>query len=162
MFDPSWDTPCKSCSFVADQMPKHTGHLNSRDTQLVLISRAPHEKLAPFQKRMGWDHVQWFSSNGSNFNYDFHVSMDQNVKPIEYNYRPIAELEQKGETYYGNGEQQGFSVFLKDDSDIYHSYSCYARGTDRWCTKYSLLDMTPLGRQDVVPHVPLFKYHDEY
>lgn len=162
MFDPSWDTPCKSCSFAVDQMPRHIEHLNSRDTHLVLVSRAPHEKLAAFQKRMGWDHVQWFSSHRSNFNYDFHASMDQDIAPIEYNYRTMAELEKKGESYYGEGEQQGFSIFLKDGAEIYHSYSCYARGSDRLYTTYNLLDMTPLGRQDVVPHVPSFKYHDEY
>lgn len=162
MFNPSWDTACSSCSFVIDQMPRHVEHLNARNTHLVLVSRAPYEKLAAFQKRMGWDHVQWYSSNGSNFNYDFHVSMDENIKPVEYNYRSKTELDEMGQSYYGKGEQQGFTVFLKDGDQICHSYSCYARGSDRLYTTYNLLDMTPLGRQDVHPHKPVFKYHDEY
>lgn len=162
MFDPSWDAACSSCSFVVDSLPRHYGHLQSRDTNLVLISRAPAEKVAAHQKRMGWDHVKWYSSNESDFNYDFHVSFDESKVPSEYNFRSKAELEEKGMGYYVAGENQGFSVFLREDDHIYHSYSCYARGSERLHNTYTMLDMTPLGRQDVVPHKPVFKYHDEY
>lgn len=163
MYDPSWETPCKSCSFLIDQMPEHLEHLNSRDTTLVLVSRAPSEKLVEFKKRMGW-YVDWFSSYGSDFNYDFHVTMDQSVKPVEFNYQTKAELEAKGLGFAASGEQPGLSIFLKEGDEIYHSYSSYGRGLDRLLVTYGLLDLTPLGRQDKKAGGEGlgFKYHDEY
>ncbi|MGH9789626.1 MAG: DUF899 domain-containing protein, partial [Candidatus Acidiferrales bacterium] len=102
MFDPSWDEGCPSCSFLVDNIG-HLAHLHARNTSLVLVSRAPLAKIEPFKKRMGWT-VPWYSSFGSDFNYDFHVTMDEAVAPVEYNYREKAELVQKGETYFTQGE----------------------------------------------------------
>lgn len=163
MYDPSWETPCKSCSFLIDQLPEHLEHLQARNTTLVMVSRAPYEKIAAFQKRMGWK-IDWYSSYGSNFNYDFQVTMDENVKPVEYNFRTKEEWEAKGQTHHLKGEQPGFSIFLKQGDEIFRSYSCYGRGPDRLLTTYGLLDMTPLGRQDAqaVGEGLGFKYHDEY
>ena len=39
----------------------------------------------------GWT-IPWYSSFGGDFNYDFHVTLDQDVAPVEYNYRSLAEL----------------------------------------------------------------------
>ena len=139
MYDPTWDTPCKSCSFLVDQMPKHLEHLNSRATTLVMVSRAPFEKLTAFKKRMGWD-IDWFSSYDSDFNYDFHVTLDEKVKPVEYNYSKQADLEAKGWNFAGAKELPGFSIFLKEGDDVFHSYSCYGRGPDHLLTTYGLLD----------------------
>ena len=75
MFDPSWDEGCPSCSFIVDNIG-HLSHLHARDTSLVLVSRAPFEKLADYRQRMGWT-VPWYSSDGSDFNYDFHVTIDK-------------------------------------------------------------------------------------
>ena len=41
---------------------------------------------------MGWD-FRWVSSFGSSFNFDFHVTIDPAVAPVEYNYRDQAQLE---------------------------------------------------------------------
>ena len=67
---------------------------------------------------------------GSDFNYDFHVTLDEAVAPVEYNYRSKAELIQKGEAYFTQGEAHGLSVFLPDGDSMFHTYSTYARGTD--------------------------------
>jgi predicted dithiol-disulfide oxidoreductase (DUF899 family) len=72
MFDPTWDEGCRSCSFVVDNIGA-PAHLHARDTSLVLVSRAPLGKIEPFRKRMGWT-LPWYSSFGSDFNYDFHVT----------------------------------------------------------------------------------------
>lgn len=163
MFDPSWETPCKSCSFLVDQMPRHLEHLQNRNTTLAFVSRAPIEQIKPFQTRMGWTHLDWYSSSPSDFNYDFHVSLDEAKVPVEYNFASKAELEIKGEDHATSGEQPGFSVFLKENGEILYSYSCYARGPDHLLTTYGLLDLTPLGRQDGEGKEGLgFKYHDEY
>ena len=74
MFDPSWDEGCPMCSFLADNIG-HLAHLHARDTSLVLVSRAPLAKIEPFKTRMNWS-IPWFSSYGSDFNYDFHATTD--------------------------------------------------------------------------------------
>jgi predicted dithiol-disulfide oxidoreductase (DUF899 family) len=90
MFDPDWDEGCPSCSFLADNIG-HLAHLHARDTTLAMVSRAPLARIEAFRQRMGWA-VPWYSSFGSDFNYDFHVTLDQAVAPVEYNYRDVAAL----------------------------------------------------------------------
>src|SRR5271155_3747198 len=45
-----WAEGCPGCSHVADSLP-HLAHLRARDTSLVLVSRAPLAKIAPFKAR---------------------------------------------------------------------------------------------------------------
>ncbi|MGH8728982.1 MAG: DUF899 domain-containing protein [Burkholderiales bacterium] len=169
MFDPGWDEGCPSCSFVADNIG-HLAHLHARDTSLALVSRAPLAKIEPFKKRMGWT-VPWYSSFGSDFNHDFHVTTDEAVAPVEYNYRDKATLEQLGHTYHVKGEQPGASVFLRDGDRIYHTYSTYGRGLDLLVGTYNYLDLTPLGRQEDWeqppgrsdgPFMAWLRHHDRY
>jgi predicted dithiol-disulfide oxidoreductase (DUF899 family) len=60
----------------AAQAPGHLAHLQARDTSLVLVSRAPLDRIEAFKARMGWT-IPWYSSFGSDFNYDFHVTSDE-------------------------------------------------------------------------------------
>jgi predicted dithiol-disulfide oxidoreductase (DUF899 family) len=144
MFDPSWEEGCPSCSFLVDNIG-HLAHLHARDTTLVLVSKAPLETIEPYRQRMGWT-VPWYSSYRSDFNYDFHVTLDENVAPVEYNYRPLAEL---GPTWQGwSGEMHGISAFLRRDDHVFHTYSGYARGTDLVVGTYNWLDLTARGRQE--------------
>jgi predicted dithiol-disulfide oxidoreductase (DUF899 family) len=152
MFDPGLAEGCPHCSFLVDNIG-HLAHLHARDTSLVLVSRAPLAKIEPFKKRMGWM-FPWYSSFGSDFNYDFHVTVDESVAPIEYNYQDKAILEQKGETYHLSGEQHGVSIFLRDGNRVYHTYSTYGRGTDLFVGTYNYLDLTPLGRQETWEQPP--------
>jgi predicted dithiol-disulfide oxidoreductase (DUF899 family) len=144
MFDPAWDAGCEGCSIVVDNIG-HLAHLHARDTSLVLVSRAPLPKLLAYQKRMGWT-VRWCSSYGSEFNYDFHVTGDESVAPVEYNYRDQAELLAMGDD--GTGEGHGLSAFLRGEADVFHTYSTYARGTDLLNSTFNYLDLTALGRQE--------------
>ncbi len=121
--------------------------LPARDTTFVLISRAPLAKLAAYKARKGWSHP-WYSSFGSDFNYDFHVTLDENVAPVEYNYRNKAELEARGGPNSTKGEGHGLSVFFRLDEGFFHTYSVYARGVEGITDAYSLLDTTPYGRQE--------------
>ncbi len=166
-----YDEGCSGCSFIVDNIG-HLSHLHARDTSLVLVSRAPLSKIEPFKVRMGW-RLPWYSSHGSDFNYDFHVTTDESVAPIEYNYQDRATLLRKGETYHLSGEQPGVSVFLRDDDNrIYHTYSAYARGMDILDGTYNWLDLTPFGRQeeweDSPPDWPQnpthgwLRHHDKY
>src|SRR5215813_8866806 len=94
MFDPSWDEGCPSCSFLVDNIG-HLSHLYARKTSLAMVSRAPLTKIEPFQRRMGWT-FPWYSSFGTDFNYDFHVTHDERLTPIEYNFRTAQELVEMG------------------------------------------------------------------
>lgn len=151
------DEGCPSCSFVADNIG-HPAHLHACDTTLALVSRAPYDSIERFQKRMGWS-TPWYSSHGSTFNYDFHVSNDEDVAPVEYNYMDRATLEAKGMHYATSADAQGLSVFLREGDDILHTYSTYGRGPEALIGTYHYLDFTPLGRQRYVNEFP---HHDKY
>jgi predicted dithiol-disulfide oxidoreductase (DUF899 family) len=159
MFDPSWNQGCRHCSFITDSIA-HPAHLHSRDTTVALVSRAPRDKIVPFQQRMGWT-LPWYSSYGSSFNYDFHVTLDEAVAPVEYDFRSKETLERDGETFYTKGEQGGVSVFLRDGEDVLHTYSAYGDKVDPLNNTLNYLDLTPLGRQDA-PGRPWLRHHDRY
>lgn len=122
-----------------------------------MVSRAPLPQILEFKKRMGWDFA-WYSSYESDFNYDFGVTLDKDVRfPVQYNFEEVKETRK--------GDMPGLSVFYREGGEtIYHSYSSYARGLDRLLGTYALLDMTPLGRQDEGENAsPVdWKFHDEY
>src|ERR1700692_717643 len=86
MLGPGWEEGCKSCSFLADHFDGANWHLPQRNVTFVVISRAPLREIEAFQKRMGW-RFKWVSSNGNDFNFDYHVSFTK-------------EEEAKGEVYY--------------------------------------------------------------
>jgi predicted dithiol-disulfide oxidoreductase (DUF899 family) len=159
---------CEGCSFLVDNIG-HLAHLHARDTTLVLVSRAPLAEIESFRKRMGWT-IPWYSSFGSDFNYDYHATTDEAVAPVEYNYRDKATLEKLGHNYHIKGEQPGISVFLHDGDRVFHTYSTYGRGMDMVLTTYHYLDLTPFGRGegwDGMPdldHTGMFwtKHHDKY
>jgi len=144
MFAPDAEAGCPGCSWVTDAI-SHPAHLNARDTSLVLISRAPLEKLIAYKKRMGWD-LPWVSSCGSEFNYDFGATTDE-------------------------GENHMASVFLRDGHDIYRTYYTDNRGVEHLGSHWTWLDLTPFGRQEPWEDVPegwpkgeMFwdRRHDEY
>jgi predicted dithiol-disulfide oxidoreductase (DUF899 family) len=167
MFDPDWDEGCESCSFLADGIG-HLAHLHARDTALAMVSRAPLPKLEAFRQRMGWT-VPWYSSFGGDFNYDFHVTLDPAVAPVQHNYRDLDEL---GPDWQGwTGEMHGLSVFLRRGDRVFRTYSSYARGTDMVNSTYQWLDLTARGRQEDWEHPPgrsdgplmsWLRHHDRY
>jgi predicted dithiol-disulfide oxidoreductase (DUF899 family) len=132
--------------------------LVNHDVMLVAISRAPYPKIAAFHKRMGWP-FKWVSSNGNDFNFDYHVSFTEADKAkgkVFYNFE---------EQPYMSDELPGFSVFTKDESgQIFHTYSVFARGTEDVGTVYGFLDITPQGRNEP-PGTNLshwVRHHDKY
>jgi predicted dithiol-disulfide oxidoreductase (DUF899 family) len=152
MFDPGWESGCKSCTAGADELCDGLfEHLRARETNLVVIARAPFEKLERYRAGRGWS-FPLYSSFGSDFNYDYHVTLDSSVAPVEYNYRDRTGHEAAGTGYYLEGdepmEQPGESCFLRDGDTIYHTYSAYARGGEMTGGSYYYLDLTALGRQE--------------
>lgn len=121
MFALEWDEGCDGCSWVVDAM-SHPSHLHARDTSLVLVSRAPLEKLERYKVRMGWD-LPWYSSFGSDFNFDFGVTTSE-------------------------GERHGASVLLREGDNVYRTYFTGARGVEYLGSHWTYLDLTPFGRQE--------------
>ena len=146
MFAPEWEKGCMGCTGFVNSLGNLL-LLNERDTTFALVSRAPLSKLETYKQLKGWT-IPWYSSFGSDFNYDFHVTLDENIAPIEYNYRDKAELERLNGPNVMQGESHGLSVFFCLDDDVFHTYSTYARGVESLTDAYSLLDMTPYGRQE--------------
>jgi predicted dithiol-disulfide oxidoreductase (DUF899 family) len=141
MFAPGWDAACPGCTASVDELSDGVlTHLSSRDTAFVLVSRAPLAKLQAYAASRGWT-VPWYSVAGSDFNYDFGVTVD--AEHPEYNYRPEPDVAKDGPA-----ELPGVSCFLRDGGDIFHTYSTYARGSDQLGSTYTLLDLTALGRQE--------------
>jgi len=158
MFGPGWEEGCKSCSFLADHFDGSVVHLAHRDVTLIVVSRAPIQQIEAFKKRMGWCFT-WVSSNGNDFNFDYHVSFtrDEMAKgAVYYNYH-------MGE--FPSDEAPGLSVFSRDaNGDIFHTYSSYARGLDVLVGAYNYLDLVPKGRDEdgLAFTMAWVRHHDRY
>jgi predicted dithiol-disulfide oxidoreductase (DUF899 family) len=149
MFEPEWEDGCPSCSAGADEVADGLlDHLHIRDTTLAYVSRAPIAKIEAYKAKKGWT-FPWYSSFGSDFNYDFHVTIDESVAPAEYNFRSLDEWAAKDPSWAGwSGEQPGLSCFLRVDDEVFHTYSQYGRGAESTGGSYYFLDLTALGRQE--------------
>lgn len=150
MFDPAWDEGCASCTAAVDEVSDGLlTHLAARQTAFAVVSRAPYPKLARYRQARGW-RVPWYSSDGSSFNYDFHVNLDAAVAPVLFNYRDADQLRVAGLGWVTEqpGEQPGYSCFLREGEDVFHTYSTFARGCEQLGGSYAFLDMTALGRQE--------------
>jgi predicted dithiol-disulfide oxidoreductase (DUF899 family) len=143
---------------MADHADGMTVHLAHRDTTFVAISRAPLAEIQRFRSRMGWQ-FKWVSSNANRFNFDFGVSFTPEEKAkneVTYNY---------GKQPFESEELPGISVFYKDDEgEVFHTYSTYRRGVEAMMGTYSLLDLTPKGRDErEVPYkMEWVRHHDRY
>ncbi len=149
MFAPDVDgwpsAGCPGCSLVVDNIG-HLAHLHARDTSLALVSRAPLVNLESYKQRMGWT-LPWVSSAGTDFNDDFGVTTAE-------------------------GENFGLSVFLRENGAVFSTYFTNARGVEVLLSNFTLLDMTPFGRQEEWedspagwPQTPPYEWwrrHDEY
>ena len=146
MFDPSWDKGCTGCTSFVNALGD-LSLLNKQDTTFAVVSRAPLAKLEAYKALKGWS-IAWFSSFGSDFNYDFHVTLDPKIAPAEYNYRTKEEMAAAvGHSVLMEGEEHGLSVFFRMGDDVFHTYSTFARGCESLTDSYRLLDTTPYGRQ---------------
>lgn len=121
MYEPGAEEGCIGCSMQTDSIGE-LAHYWARDTSFVLVSRAPYADFQPFKKRMGWT-VPWYSSYGSDFNFDFEVSTDL-------------------------GESPGVSAFYREGERVFHTYSIFDRGGEIFKNFYNYLDITHLGRQE--------------
>jgi predicted dithiol-disulfide oxidoreductase (DUF899 family) len=171
MFGPDYTAGCPACSAIADGFNGAVVHLAHHDVMLWAISRAPLPKLQAYKRRMGWS-FPWASSQGSDFNLDFHAGFteeQQRTGNLEYNYRPGNAASRANETGAADAappggaefaamsgvdwatytrEAPGMSAFALEDGEVYHTYSAYERGLDAVWGMYQWLDRAPLGRNE--------------
>jgi predicted dithiol-disulfide oxidoreductase (DUF899 family) len=117
-------------------------HLHARDTTLALVSTAPQPQLQAFRERMGW-RMPWYTTVGTAFQ------------------------EARGTTEYFK-----LDVYLRDQGRVFLTYETRARGVEALGSVWSLLDLTPLGRQEEWEDSPAdrpqgpaygwWEYHDDY
>jgi predicted dithiol-disulfide oxidoreductase (DUF899 family) len=179
MFGPDYTAGCPACSAIADGFNGFVVHLENHDVAMTAISRAPLDKLQAFKQRMGWT-FPWASSFGSEFNFDFNVSLteaQQRDGTIEYNFQREAPGQFDGGDQPTAGpttgaamtgtdvatytrERPGMSAFVLEDGVVYHTYSAYARGLDGLWGAYQWLDRAPKGRNEAEEF--WWRRHDEY
>ena len=152
MFHPEWEEGCSSCTAGTDELsPGFLHHLHVRDTTYAMVSRAPLAKLERWKVKRGWD-LPWYSSEESDFNYDFGVTVDASRGFDEYNFRTLDEYASMGQESMKTSDQPydmpGLSCFIQVDGRVFHTYSQYARGLESTGGSYYFLDLTALGRQE--------------
>lgn len=158
MLAPGWEEGCVGCSFMADHVDGALPHMAARDLSFVAVSRAPLAEIERFKQRMGWK-FPWVSSNGCEFNFDFHVSFTEEERKrgeVFYNY---------GMTAFPHEEAPGVSAFYRDDrGQVFHTYSTYGRGVELMMGAYDLIDIAPKGRDEAaLSHgMDWVRHHDRY
>jgi predicted dithiol-disulfide oxidoreductase (DUF899 family) len=177
MFGPEYTAGCPACSAIADGFNGSVVHLQNHDVAMMAVSLAPIDAIQRYKRRMGWS-FPWASSLGSDFNFDFDVSVTEEQQrggTVEYNFGPrdvtpaleagadsvVAQVAAMTGTDTATYTRQapGMSAFALEDGVVYHTYSAYARGLDALWSMYQWLDRAPKGRNETGIW---FRRHDEY
>jgi predicted dithiol-disulfide oxidoreductase (DUF899 family) len=166
MFGPPYDAGCPVCSSITDNIDPNVIHLKARDVTMMLVSRAPLERLQAYKKRMGWG-IDWASTAGSDFNRDLGFTFtEEELKPfLEGEIPPIVEQMAKACGTDPGGyvtESPGLSAYTLSDDVVYRTYVSTSRGLEPTMGYYFLLDRTPVGRNEDGPQAFWLRRHDEY
>lgn len=146
MMGPDQDWQCQGCSLEADHVKQLLPHFEHHDMAYVAVSRAPLDEIEAVRKKMDWS-FNWVSSEGSDFNYDFHVSF----RPEEIAaHKAIYNFEEFDPE--GMADLSGNSVFYKNESgEIFHTYGTFGRGGEQFLGIYAYFDVLPKGREEYGP-----------
>jgi predicted dithiol-disulfide oxidoreductase (DUF899 family) len=164
MFGPSYEAGCVTCSSMADGFNGLLPHLHARDVTMLLVSRAPLERLQAYKQRMGWS-IPWASSAESDFSSDFGVSVREQLGALLDQPPPIVrQLAAAAGTDVAGYVSEGpaSSAFVLDDGAVYHTYSTHARGVEFLMGFYPILDRAPKGRDEGDSPQGWIRRHDEY
>ena len=168
MFGPPYEAGCTVCSSIADNLNANAPHLNAGDVTVVLVSRAPVDRLEAYKERMGWSNLDWVSTAGDDFNRDLgFLNTEEELKPflegeIPTSVQLMAKLSGTDVKGYVT-EGPGMSVYALSDATVYRAYVTSARGLEGPAMGfYGLLDRTPKGRQEHADRPIWVRRHDEY
>jgi predicted dithiol-disulfide oxidoreductase (DUF899 family) len=151
MFSPSWDAGCPSCSASCDEISSRLlAQLHDHGTSFAMISLAPIAKIMKYKAWRGWDFC-WYSSHGSDFNYDFHATLDESVAPVVYDFESQGEILATGSANDLVGarmpvEVPGISYFLREGGAVFHTYSAYGRAIENVGAVRAFLECAASGR----------------
>jgi predicted dithiol-disulfide oxidoreductase (DUF899 family) len=166
MFGPVYEAGCTVCSSITDTINPNAPHLAARDVTMLLVSRAPLEKLLAYRERMGWS-VDWVSTVGDDFNRDLgFLHTREELQPfLEGDIPPVVEQMAKASGTDPAGyvaEGPGLSAYALSEGAVYRTYVTTARGLEPVMGYYGLLDRTPIGRNEEGEEVFWLRRHDEY
>jgi predicted dithiol-disulfide oxidoreductase (DUF899 family) len=168
MFGPSYEAGCPTCSSMVDGVDGLLPHLHARDLTMLLVSRAPLEKLLAYRERLGWS-IPWASSANSDFNFDFGASFHEEEMragmPPEDQLPPIASRNAKEtgtDLVSYISEMFGATAFMLQDGTVYKTYATTGRGVEFLMGYYPILDRTPVGRDEGEAFQTWIHRHDEY
>jgi predicted dithiol-disulfide oxidoreductase (DUF899 family) len=168
MFGPSYEAGCPTCSSMVDGFDGLLPHLHARDVTMLLVSRAPLEKLLAYKERLGWS-IPWASSANSDFNFDFgasfHEEQIREAMPPEDQLPPIASHNAKEtgtDLVSYISEMFGATVFAREDDAVYKTYATTGRGVEFLMGYYPILDQAPKGRDEGKAFQTWIRRHDEY
>ena len=83
MFGPPYEAGCTVCSSIADNINANAPHLNAGDVTVLVVSRAPLDRLQAYKERMGWDNLDWVSTVGDDFNRELgFLHTEEELKPF--------------------------------------------------------------------------------
>ena len=155
MLTPGSDHVCPGCSFIADHVDAARQHFEHAELSFAAVSRVPLRRIEEVKSRMGWT-FSWVSSRDSDFNFDFGVSFTPEQLAegrAVYNY---------GTVIRNSPDMFGTSIFVKNDGDVFHTYSTHHRGTELLMGAFNWLDLAPKGRNETGGTMSWVRLHDEY
>ncbi len=139
MFGKHWDKPCPSCTSLIDGFDRAAISV-ARDAALVVVAKAPAEKLNAWARERGWSHIDLVSAEHNTYLTDYRCQTGDADKDLQ----PVMQ------------------VFTRDGGDIYHFWGTESIGNhvDTVWVYWNLMDMTPEGRPDVM--TPPQNFRSEY
>jgi predicted dithiol-disulfide oxidoreductase (DUF899 family) len=174
MFGPSYEAGCPACTSMADTINGVIPHLNARDVTMLLVSRAPLERLLAYKRRMGWS-IPWASTAGNDFNLDFGASSSpeqvrEQMGPALDEWPGLREIADATGTdvaeYVAEAPAPTATAFVLDGGVVYQTYSTQGRGVEFLMGYYAILDRAPKGRDEGDLRAPAsmlwIRRHDEY
>jgi predicted dithiol-disulfide oxidoreductase (DUF899 family) len=166
MFGPQYDAGCPVCSSITDTLNGQVEHLKARDTTLLLVSRAPLEKLHAYKQRLGWG-IDWVTTVGDDFNRDLgFLNTAEELRPfLEGDIPATVELNAEMCGTDAGGyvtEGPGMSAYALSDGTVYRTYVTTRRGLEPAMAYYALLDRTAKGRDESATEPLWIRRHDEY
>jgi predicted dithiol-disulfide oxidoreductase (DUF899 family) len=168
MFGPDYQAGCPTNSSMVDGFDGLLPHLHARDLTMLLVSRAPLEKLLDYRRRMGWS-IPWVSSANTDFNFDLGASfteeqMRESPPPLD----EMPAIAHQNAAATGTdlidylAEVPMVSVFALDDGTVYKTYTSPWRGVEFIMGYYPVLDRAPNGRNEGDDFQTWIRRHDEY
>ena len=74
--------PCPSCTALIDQLEGAAEHVSQR-ANLVIVAKAPPERVAAFARERGWRRLRLLSSAANTYNRDYHAeTADGSQRPM--------------------------------------------------------------------------------